>query len=64
MFTCSQYWNSNDIEKHFKTYAQKWRLGNVACDVIRNIFSAINLKTCNDISILVKNENGDVAIDT
>ena len=28
MFTYSQYWKSNNIEKHFKKYAQKGRLGN------------------------------------
>ena len=39
MFTYSQYWKNNDIEKHFKKYAQKWRLGNVSLlTSIRNIF--------------------------
>ena len=38
MFTYSQYWKNNDIEKHFKKYAQKWRLGNVSLLAsVRNI---------------------------
>ena len=39
MFAYSQYWKNNDIEKYFKKYAQKWRLGNVSLlTSIRNIF--------------------------
>ena len=73
MFTYSQYWKNNDIEKHFKKYAQKRRLGNVSLlTSIRNILgrlwdvplSTINIKNCNRFNILVKNENGEVAIDT
>ena len=38
MFTYSQYWKNNDIEKHFKKHAQKWRLDNVSLlTSIRNI---------------------------
>ena len=29
MFTYNQYWKNYEIEKHFKKYAQKWRLGNL-----------------------------------
>ena len=38
MFTYSQYWKNNDIEKHFKKYAQKRRLGNVSVDVNKDHF--------------------------
>ena len=73
MFIYSQYWKNDDIEKHFKKYAQKLRLGNVSLlTSIKNIFKkalgrsskCYKYKNCNGFSILVKNENGDVTIDT
>ena len=38
MFTYSQYWKNNNIEKYFEKYAQKWRLGNVSVDVNKEHF--------------------------
>ena len=73
MFIYSKYWKNDDIEKHFKKYAEKLRLGNVSLlTSIKNIFKkalgrsskCYKYKNCNGFSILVKNENGDVAIDT
>ena len=47
VFTYSQY-----------LYAQKWRLGNVNKE-----HCVVNIKNYNGLSIFVKNENRDIAID-
>ena len=42
MFTYSEYWKNNDIEKRFKKYAQKWRLGSLSLlTSIKNIFRKV-----------------------
>ena len=63
MFTYNLYWKNNDIEKYFKKYAQKWHLGNVRLSrLIKNIFR--NSLGCFFKCILVKNENGNLAIES